>query len=452
MIMFVDREYEMDKLMGIAKSKNAELVLIYGRRRIGKSRLLVEFSKKVDTLYLLADVSRNILDILPNQIRDEFVKFNTWDDFFEFVYKSKYKIIIIDEFQYLYYVNKAWPSMLQRWWEKIKDTDKKIILCGSIISAIYKISKGYDSALYGRKTAEIDMAPLKFKFLRNFFPKYDMDELIKAYSVVGGIPRYIEEFDPKLSVEENIKRKIIERTGFLYNEPLNLLFEEFREPSAYVSILLAITQGYTRFNEISSISRIDGNKLPKYLLVLERVKIIQKDIPVTEKKIKSKTTKYKISDNFYKFWFRFVFKNKSMIEQGLEKEVFDSIKKELNAYFSQTFEDVCKEIIIDTRFFPVTKIGTWWHKDKEIDIVALNEDTKEIFFAECKWKEKVNAKKVLHELEEKAGHVPWNNDKRKVHYAIFSKSFSKRIDEFGGKKVFCFDLRDLEMVYRDREG
>jgi AAA+ ATPase superfamily predicted ATPase len=439
MIMFIDRKEELDKLLEIAKSKKAELVLVYGRRRVGKSRLLVEFAKKTDALYLLADISENILDILARQVNKEFVKFSTWEDFFEFIYKSKYKIIIIDEFQYLYLVNKAWPSMLQRWWEKIKETEKKIILCGSIISTVYKISMGYGAALYGRKTFEMQITPLKFKFLKDFFPNYTLEQLVQAYAILGGVPRYLEEFDPKAGIEENVKNKILNKTSFLYNEPLNLLFEEFRSPAPYVSIFLAITQGYTKFSEIAEVSKIQTHKLPKYLLILERVGLIEKEIPITEKKIKAKTTRYKIKDNFYKFWFNFVFKNKSLIEQGLEKEVFDSIEKEFNAYVGKAFEDVCREFIIDSKIFRLTKIGRWWHKDKEIDIVAVNDQTKEVLFAECKWKDKVDARKVLDNLREKAKDVKLL--KKKEVYAIFAKSFKEKFKEPG---VLLFDLNDLK--------
>lgn len=445
MIMFINRQNELNKLLEISKSKKAELVILYGRRRVGKSRLLIQFAKKTDALYLLADVSKNILDVLSTQVKDEFVKFGTWEDFFDFLYRSRHKIIIIDEFQYLYQINKAWPSMLQRWWEKIKETDKKIILCGSIISTIYKISKGYGSALYGRKTYEMQINPLKFKFIKGFLPNYSLEELVQVYSILGGVPRYLEEFDSKFSIDYNIRKKILDKTCFLYNEPVNLLFEEFRDPAPYISILLAITQGYTKFAEISEVSKIESHKLPKYLLVLERVGLIEKEIPVTEKKIKVKTTRYKIKDNFYKFWFGFVFRNKSMLEQGLEKEVSNSIRKVFNQYVGSCFEDICRELILDLKIFKCDKIGKWWHKDKEIDIVALNEQTKQILFAECKWQDKVNAEKVLKKLKEKSQNVEWYNDKRKEYYAIFAKGFKERVKE---PNLFLFDLNDLKKVLK----
>jgi len=448
MRMFVDRKEELKKLMEISKSKKPELVIIYGRRRVGKSRLLVEFTNRVNALYLLADLSKNILDILSTQIGDKFVKFNSWEDFFEFIYKSEYDIVIIDEFQYLYNIDKAWLTILQRWWEKIREKNKKIILCGSIISTIYKISKGYGSALYGRKTHEIQVKPLKFIHIMDFFPHYDSEELIKVYSVLGGIPRYLEEFDPKLSVNENIREKILDKTSFLYNEPMNLLFEEFRDPSPYVSILLAIVQGYSRFNEIAGVSRIESHKLPKYLLTLERVDLIEKEIPVTEKKIKVKTTRYRIRDNFYRFWFSFVFGNKSMIELGLEDDVFIKIKRELNSYVGKCFEDLCREILFYADIFKFTRIGRWWHRDKEIDIIALNEHTKEILFAECKWQNNINPAKICKELVEKSEYVDWNKNDRIEYLAVFAKSFSKRIDTFEGRRVYCFDMNLIKEICR----
>lgn len=442
MIRFIDREKEMGKLLEIAESKKAELVLLYGRRRVGKSTILTEFSKKTGALYLLADVSKTILNILAKQTAEEFVRFSTWEDFFEFLYKSKHKIIIIDEFQYLYHVNKAWPSMMQRWWEKLKDTDKKIILSGSMISTIYRIAKGYGSALYGRKTVEIEIFPLRFGQITEFLPEYSIEDDIRAYALAGGVPRYLEEFDSKLSIEENIKRKILDKTSFLYNEPMNLLFEEFRDPAPYVAILSAVAYGNTKFAEISQACGIGSHKLPKYLIVLERVKIIEKDIPITERKAKSKITRYRIKDNFYRFWFTYVFTNKSMIELGLEKEVFEKIMTDFNAYVGKCFEDICMEMLVSSRRFPLTKIGRWWHKDKEIDIVGLNDETKEILFAECKWQENVDALKVIKELKEKAVHVEWNNGTRREYYAVFAKSFKERISEEG---VVLFDLKEMEM-------
>ncbi len=450
---FINRKKEMKFLEKIANSPRAELVIMYGRRRVGKTRLLNEFRKKTrkKVLYLIADLSENILDILGKQIREKFVRFSNWEDFYDFLLKSDYEIIIIDEFQYLYHVNRAFPTQLQRWWEKLKEKNKKIILCGSLISTIYKISIGYGSALYGRKTYEVKIEPLKFKYIKDFFPKYSMEDLVNVYSVLGGVPKYLEEFDPELPFWENVKTRILAPNTFLYNEPNNIFFEEFKNPAPYFGILLAISQGYRKFSRIASYSRINENKLTKYLIILERIGVIEKEIPVTEKRIKTKFTLYKIKDNFFNFWFRFVYPNKSLLELENLNEVLESVKREFRSYVSFVFEDICREFLIETKPISFTKIGKWWHKDKEIDILALNEKTKEILFAECKWQEKVNAKKICKELAEKAQYVKWHNAERKESFAIFAKSFSKRISEFEGKRVYCFDLKELGKTLNRKE-
>ncbi|NOX71351.1 MAG: ATP-binding protein [Candidatus Micrarchaeota archaeon] len=458
MIIFIDRKEEMKVLEDVARSKKAELVLLYGRRRIGKSRLLVEFlakRKQKDGLYFLSDMSETILDIfsdIAGKAESSFIHFRDWNDFFEFVVKSRHKIFVIDEFQYLYYINRAWPTILQRWWEEIRKTGKKIILCGSTISAIFRIASGYSSPLYGRKTREINIKPLDFSCMKKFLPGYSIEELIKTYAVTGGVPRYIEEIDPNVPLQLNLKTKVFEKTSFLYNEPMNLLFEEFRDPASYISILLSIASGATRFSEISQKSAIQPAVLSKYLIALERTEIIERKVPVTEKRLKSKNGRYYLSDNFYSFWLKFVFPNKTFIEQGLLDNILKNISRSFNLHVSFVFEDICRQLAISISPFPTERIGRQWGRIPdaskgrnayEIDIIALNEKTKDILFAECKWQEKVNPNKILSDLKEKAQYVDWNKEKRKEHYAIFAKSFSTRKVPEG---VILVGLKDMKSM------
>jgi len=197
MIRFIDRKEEMKILEDVANSDRGELVLMYGRRRVGKSALLLQFAKKYDAQYFLADASQNILDILSSQVTDRFVRFGNWEDFFSYILESDRKIFIIDEFQYIYGVNRAWPTQLQRWWEKIRERKKKIILCGSIISTIYRIAMGYGSALYGRKTREMKIEPLGFPAVVEFFQNRKLEDVVEFYALTGGVPRYMEEMDMK---------------------------------------------------------------------------------------------------------------------------------------------------------------------------------------------------------------------------------------------------------------
>jgi len=217
---------------------------------------------------------------------------------------------------------------------------------------------------------------------------------------------------------------------------------EFENLSTYKLILEAIAFGKTKLNEIKDYIKVKRTDISPYLKNLLEVRAIKRIVPVTEK-VKSRLGRYDLSDNFLKFWFRYVYPNLSSIEEG----IFDvrSIKKDYNAYLGSIFEEVCKQFLIRNNFFPFTKIGKWWHKDKEIDIVALNEQTKEIIFCECKWRNKINQEEVLQRLKQKAQCVEWNKGKRKEYYTIFAKSFKEKHKE---KNVFLFDLKDLERFLR----
>jgi len=431
--MFVDREIDLGFLEERYKSNKPELIIICGRRRVGKTRLLQEFVEDKEHIYLIADVSENILDTFSRVIskRYKFVRFENWDDFFEFLYSISDSriVIVIDEFQYLYQVNKAFPTILQRWWETLKDSRIMLILCGSIISTIYKISLGYGSALYGRKTAELEVKPLKFLEIKDFFPNYSFEELVRVYAVLGGVPRYLEEFDDSFDIMTNIKDRILNRTCFLYNEPMNLLFEEFKDYSRYFAILNVIAEGASTFSEISTRSRIPQNKLSKYLMTLERVEITRKIIPITERK--SKRVIYRIADNFYRFWFRYLYPNKSFLELGETGYVMEEIKKTFNAFVGLAFEEIAAEFLHNNY-----RVGKWWYKGTEIDLVGVRKG--EVAFFEVKWRDMScgDAIKVLRRLEEKAEAVEL---KGKRSYGLIARKIEGK-DKLGD---YAYDSSDL---------
>lgn len=456
--MFVNREEELKLLHEVFSSGKAELVLLYGRRRVGKTRLLLEALKDFEnSIYLLADLSESILDIFAKEISRKygFIRFANWEEFFEFLYSRASRepfIVVIDEFQYLYKVYKPWVTVLQRWWERLKETSIKLVLCGSIISAIYKVGIGYGSALYGRKTYEIEVKPLRFLDARKFFPSYSMEDAVRVYAVLGGIPRYLEEFDPERSVLENIETKILKPGAFLYNEPYNLLLEEFKDVHRYFAILLAVAQGYTKFNEISSYSRISPNKLPKYLGTLERVGVLERKTPVTATKVKTRTTRYKIRDCFYDFYFKFVYPNRSAIEYG----AYTLNPEELEQHVAKVFQqEVAVEAIVELsmrRQLPlkVSRIGGWWHRGEEIDVVALDEQSSRMLLCEVKWGtlKKREVHRLLRELASKAEAVDWRKERRKVHCMVFARRLEEKAELRKELPVntSAFDLLDLEKL------
>ncbi len=257
----------------------------------------------------------------------------------------------------------------------------------------------------------------------------------------------MEKFSPKKSTFENVRDEIASRKGRLFEEVEFLLKEEFREPETYKRIVEAIALGNTKLVQIANYSHIPPNQLTKYLQALINLDIITKEKIVTEKKPRSKKIIYSIKDNFFDFYFSFVEPFKSDLEIDEFKNFEEHFFRNFNQFVGRKFETLIKAEIINLVFrSEFTKVGKWWHKDKEIDVVALNEKTKEILFCECKWKGGVNASKIAKELREKARYVQWYNERRKERFAIFAKSFSKKIEEYEGRKVYCFDLRDLERV------
>jgi uncharacterized protein len=276
------------------------------------------------------------------------------------------------------------------------------------------------------------------KFYKNFKP----EDLVYVYAILGGTPGYLLEFDDKKSVKENIIDKFLRKDTFLFQDAEFVLKEELKEPKFYFSILRAIALGKTKISDIMNESGLDKGIVGKYLSVLIDLDIIAREVPVTEKHPhKSRKGIYILKDNFYKFWFRFVFPNTEEIERKMQEQVINSkIMPELDQYTSFIFEAICKEWLWKLNLFSYSKIGRWWEKEEEIDIIALNEKDNRILFAECKWQDNVDVGKIIKELRDKSKLVEWGSPGRNEEFAIFAKSFKSKYIEKG---VYLFDLDDL---------
>ena len=352
---FINRNSEIKALKSRYAVGKAEFIVIYGKRRVGKTALIKHFIEEYDSIYLLADKSNEKLQMeefsaaVAKHFGDKFISFSRWTYFFEYLKEkaaNKRIIVAIDEFPYLIDANKAIPSIFQKAWDEyFKETKIFLILCGSSISIMETEVLGYKSPLYGRRTGQLLINPLRFKDVLLFFPGVHFEEIITCYSILGGIPAYLEQFD-KRDIRQNILKNILATDSFLYNEIEFVLQQELREPRQYFSILKEMSLGKTRVNEIANAIGIERNALSKYLAILEDLRIIKKEVPVFEKNMfKSRKGIYKIAESYFNFWFRFVFPNKSKIEIGEKEEVMKIINKELNVYVSHAFEDICKQFI-----------------------------------------------------------------------------------------------------------
>jgi len=273
-------------------------------------------------------------------------------------------------------------------------------------------------------------------------PHYGWEDIIRCYGCTDGIPLYLKQFKSERAPFENIEDNFLKRDALLYNEAEILLKQEFRDTANYFSILKAISFSNTKYGEIISYTGIEKSIISKYLQNLETARIIKREYPVTDRKEKRKNMSFVFTDNYFRFWFRFVYPNKTTIEKGESRAVLDSIEKSYDSYLGFVFEGFAREMLWTIKPFKFMKAGRWWHKDKEIDIIALDEESRTIGFFECKWgslKEN-EARKVLENLSEKSKSVEWNNDSRKEYFGIFARKILGK--EKIRKKGF-FDLDDF---------
>lgn len=438
--MFIDREHELDTLRSEYEKEGSSLVIVYGRRRTGKTALITEFAQQKKALYFLATEeselqNRNLFKekaaafINSALLRDAQV--SSWDIIFTAIMEHRFDtkpIIVIDEFQNIGKSNSAFPSVFQRIWDELlKDKEVMVILCGSLISMMESQTLSYSSPLYGRRTAQIKLGQIPFRYYIQFFPDADRRKQIERFSVTGGIPKYVEMFSGQEDIYQAIEHSVLNRSSFLYDEPRFLLQQEVSEVGSYFSVIRTIAAGNRKLSAISANLEVKATSLTKYLSTLIDLDILEREVPVTEDNPeKSKRGLYRIKDNYIRFWFRFIYPNLSYIESGNSALVMDWIRKDLiKQHTAFVYEDICRERLWDMNRdeiwpFKITKIGRYWDKDTEIDIAAVDLIENNLLVGECKyWQEPVGLN-VLTELERKTDKISWRKDCRKEWFVLFS--------------------------------
>ena len=450
--MFIGRERELKTLDSLYQSNKFEFAVIYGRRRVGKTALINQFIWDKRAIYFMG-VESNAKQNLENFSKSimEFASgFETESSFLsfqaaiEYVFKlaEKEKIILaIDEYPYVARSSKSLASTLQLLIDKYKDTSKlMLILCGSSMSYMEDHVLAYKAPLYGRRTAQIKLLPFDFEETCECLQGMSDEDQALIYGIAGGTPQYLLQMSSKLSVEDNIKNTYLNPTSFLYEEPTNLLKQEVREPATYTAIITAIATGSSRMSEISSKVGEDTNVCTSYLKNLINLGIVQKETPYGEKA--SRKSIYSIEDNMFRFWYRFVLDNNSIIARGAADLVYKRIEPQLSDYMGKVFEEICKQYLwkqLLSGNCPVEfkSLGRWWGNDPkekaqaEIDIMG-EQDKNTALFAECKW---TNEKVDLGVLDTLVKRSELFNYTTK-HYYLFSKAgFTKgcidRANEMG---------------------
>ncbi|MBM4402271.1 MAG: ATP-binding protein [Candidatus Cloacimonetes bacterium] len=447
MAKFVNREKELSALETFWQQKKSQLVIVYGKRRVGKSRLCLKFANNKPSIYFLAEkLPANLqLSKLSRQI-GEFFQDNlvakqgieSWELLFEYLAQKREKLVlIIDEFPYLVEAEPAIPSIFQKGWDLyLAKSPIFLILCGSSVSMMLESTLSVKAPLYGRRSGQLLVRPFDFPVLSKFFPKKNFEERIKILGILGGTPAYLEAFSEKLSLEENLKQTVLAKEHALYQEVEFLLREELREPRNYFAILTAIAQNNTKLGEIMNHTGFDKPTTSRYLSILQNLDLITREVPITEKRPeKSKRGIYKLKDEFFRFWFTFVFPHRDKLEAENKKYVLDILEEKKEEFFSFTYENIAVDILrkaLEEYKLPFSfeKYGRWWNSHAEIDFVGLCEKERTILFGEVKYSKQKIGLNELNKLKEKAKLIDWQKTKQKEVYAFFSKSgFNKKLLE-----------------------
>lgn len=438
--MFIGRERELNDLNEMYQQDRFQLFVLYGRRRVGKTTLLTEFCKNKDTIFYSAEQSNNKLNLekFSNLVFEFYGEttlepFSSWEKALTFIderQKDKRLILVFDEFPYLVKKNKALLSELQHLIDhKLQKGKLFIILCGSYMGFMEKEVLGSKSPLFGRRTGQLHMKSFDYVTSLRFLDCFSDEDKLKLYGAFGGTALYLKQIQGHKDFETNIKNAFMRTTAYLYEEPLLLLRQEVQEPGIYSAIIEAIAGGYTKSNEISTKIGEETAKCIKYINTLCELGILYKETPFGEKESSRKTI-YGISDFMFRFWYRYVFANRTLIETGAQEAVWKKhIEPSYNEYMGIVFEKICRDYLLiqNTRGnLPIlfTTIGRWWgshpvhHNQIEIDLVA--KEGKDYLICECKWRNEKLDLPVLNSLREKAD--AFNKNRDNTWFILFSKS------------------------------
>ena len=472
--MFVGRQEELMELQEGYDSGTFQCVVLYGRRRIGKTYLISRFmedkpgifftAQEVNDTLNLSHFTEKILEFF--QLTDSGIQFRDWDSAFKFLAdraKERQFVLAFDEFPYACSANKGLPSILQNAIDhQLKDSKLFLILCGSHVAFMEHSVLGSKSPLFGRRTMQLCLTGFDYLDAAQMLEGFSDEDKIRLYSCIGGTPHYLAQVNPKLSFEENLKRLFFRSSGYLYSEPFMLLQQELREPAVYNSIISSVAAGATRLNDIILKIGEEKTKTFRYLKVLVDMKILERITPFGEDARRSRKSIYQVSDFCYRFWYRFVFNSQAEIDAGIggllaEKTV---LGEALSAFIGKpAFEQICLQYMMRLNReqklpFLATSFGKWWGTDSvrreetDLDLVMGNPAEKKLIVGECKWRKEAASKADIENWMGKDYLLPGFRDR---YYVYFSKGGYTKAAEELAKQNARLKLLKTEDLFQRRE-
>ena len=422
--MFFGREAELRKLDGIYESGKFECLIIHGRWGVGKTSFLREFLKTKEGIFFSAqetcksdnfDYLKSSIDLFPYKSEVKRVSVENFSDVFDQLFwcaRTERFVFIIDDYQNLVASFRDISQFICAQIDKrLIDSKLMLIICGTAPIVMEKETLSYSSPFHGRRTARLELKPLSFFEMRRHFTGFSPFDEAVIYGVTGGVPRYLRQMRQNLSIEDNIRALLLDPSSFFFDEPANILRREVRDLTYYNAILKAIASGVVKNSEIASAVSLETSACTAYLKNLIALGIVGKHTPMTEKA--GKKTVYDIRDSFFRFWYRFLPQNMSLIQAGLGAGIWRRVAQEIPAFMSEVFEDICREWLIqqnEAGALPAkfVEFGRWWGIDPvwkdaaTIPIVAYA-DNNHALFADCTWSDEPVESGALYSLAERSG-------------------------------------------------
>jgi len=436
--LFVNRVEELALLEKIYSSGQAECCLLSGRHRIGKTELLHQFCVNKKSVFYVCDLgseiaARTALSLLVNQSLMDYEQlhaiYNSWEEIFLALGKAaKHErlVVVLDEFQNLVTTHPPVVSILQNIWDQhLKYTNIFLILSFSDFNMLDEIFQHNQAFFHSTQFHQVRLNPLKFIDAQSFFPAFYEQDQVRTYAVFGGNPAYLTLVDSNLSLQENIDHLLLQRGSPLYDEARYVLQQEIREPRNYFSILHSIASGHTRLNEIKLATGLEGAHV--YLDYLQKLQLVERMVPLTEQQpLKSRKGIYRIQDPYLRFWFRFIYSNRTALERGARQPVLENIiMPDIDEYTNEAFTEICLQYFhasghADRLPFVPKAIGKWWNNQKEIDLVVLGDSLAEI--VDCVWGIQPVGTSKLVDLEKKASLIRADLPEFEIRYGLCSRS------------------------------
>ena len=445
---FFGRNKELALLDKLYQRAGAQLLILYGRRRIGKTSLIEQWTQnrleerdylywmatQTSTINQLRDFSQTILRFIePDAPISPSFSYESWETALARAAQLSSErrfVLILDEITYVMQANPELPSLLQRVWDHVlKGTNLFLILTGSLAGIIQRSALDYQSPLYGRATARLKLQPLSFGTLQALLPAMTTEQRVEVYAITGGIPAYLELFDDTHDVIHNLREHFITPTNVMLNDAVFLLREQVDEPRNYIALLEAIANGAHKIADIAKLAGLERSNANKYLTVLRELGYIERIVPVTvQRPERSRRGRYVFTDAYLRFYFRFLRPYLGDIERGRLNRAINLLDDHLTDFIgTHTYEELCREWLnekADRGELPyvLDRVGSHWSKEAQIDVVGINWRTKQVLFGECKWGRQPVDRKVIDKLVAQSAKALPSKGNWQQGYILFSRA------------------------------